>query len=75
MFLNWDSIVLDWAHDFLVNVFGQVFVGKVFKVNDSKYATRADHIVSYTVCNFHSVIIWRAILQFDLAIVFSLHDI
>ena len=27
------------------------------------------------VLYFHSVIIWRAILQFDLAIVFSLHDI
>ena len=27
------------------------------------------------VLYFHSVIIWRAISQFDLAIVFSLHDI
>ena len=27
------------------------------------------------VSYFHSIIIWRAILQFDLAIVFSLHDI
>ena len=27
------------------------------------------------VLYFHSVVIWRAILQFDLAIVFSLRDI
>ena len=27
------------------------------------------------VLYFHSVIVWHAILQFDLAIVFSLHDI
>ena len=27
------------------------------------------------VLYFHSIIVWHAILQFDLAIVFSLHDI
>ena len=27
--LGFNIIVLDWAHDFLVNVFGQVFMGKV----------------------------------------------